>query len=108
MATTNKLTNQLKMLEKSLDEGNKYSAINAIKNELDAIYDYITDAIKIRSKCDCYEHNEKSAKFFLNLEKQRGEQNTIKKLTVDDKEITDQAHILECIWEFHEILFKKR
>ena len=96
------------MLEKSLDEGDKYSAINAIKNELDAIYDYITDGIKIRSKCDCYEHNEKSAKFFLNLDKQRGEQNTIKKLTVDDKEITDQTHILECIWEFYEILFKKR
>ena len=38
------------MLEKSLDEGDKYSAINAIKNELDAIYDYITDGIKIRSK----------------------------------------------------------
>ena len=53
-------------------------------------------------------HNEKSAKFFLNLEKQRGEQNTIKKLTVDDKEITDKTHILECIREFYEILFKKR
>ena len=29
-------------------------------------------------------------KFFLNLEKQQGAQNTIKKLIVDDKEITDQ------------------
>ena len=74
------------MLEKSLDEGDKYSTINAIKNELDAIYDYITDGIKIRSKCDCYEHNEKSAKFFLNLDKHRGEQNTI----LVRKENTDQ------------------
>ena len=30
--------------------------------------------------------------FFLNLEKQQGAQNTIKKLIVDDKEITDQIH----------------
>ena len=30
--------------------------------------------------------------FFLNLEKPRGSQNTIKKLSVDDKEITDQTY----------------
>ena len=33
--------------------------------------------------------------FFLNLEKQRGSQKTIRKLVVDDKEITEQTHILE-------------
>ena len=64
---------------------------NAIKNELDAIYDQITDGIRIRSKCKWYEHSEKLTKFFLNLEKQRGAQNT-KKLIVDDKEIMDQAY----------------
>ena len=55
-----------------------------------------------------YEHSEKSTKFFLNLEKQRGAQNTVEKLIVDDKETTDQTHILECIKEFYETLFKKR
>ena len=44
----------------------------------------------------------------MNLEKQRGAQNTIKKLIVDDKEIIDQTHILEYIREFYETLFKKR
>ena len=44
--------------------------------------------------------NRKLAEFFLNLEKQRGAQNTIKKFIVDDKETTDQTHILECIKEF--------
>ena len=44
----------------------------------------------------------------MNLEKQRGAQNTIRKLIVDDKEIIDQTHILECIREFYETLFKKR
>ena len=33
----------------------------------------------------------------MNLEKQRESQNTIKKLVVDDKDITDQTHILEHI-----------
>ena len=44
----------------------------------------------------------------MNLEKQRGAQNKIKKLIVDNKETTDHTHILECIKEFYEILFKKR
>ena len=44
----------------------------------------------------------------MNLEKQRGAQNTIKKLIVDDKEIIDQTHILEYIRELYETLFKKR
>ena len=58
-------------------------------NELDEIYDHIAEGIRIRSKCDWYEHGEKSTKFFLNLEKQRGSQNAIKILFIDDKEITE-------------------
>ena len=42
----------------------------------------------------------------MNLEKQRGSQNTIKKLIADDKEITDQTYILEHIREFYKTLFK--
>ena len=100
------LENQLKILEKCLDKDDNLSKYNAIKNELDAIYDHITEGIRIRSKCEWYEHSQKSTKFFLNLEKQRGAQNTIKKLIVDDKEIIDQTHILEYIREFYETLFK--
>ena len=47
------------------------------------------------------------AKNQQNLEKQRGAQNTIKKLIVDDKEIIDQTHILEYKENFTK-LFKKR
>ena len=57
---------------KFLDEDDNLSKYNAIKNELDAIYDHITEFIRIRSKCDWNKHSEKSTKFFLNLEKQRG------------------------------------
>ena len=74
------LENQLKIFEKCLDEDDNLSKHNAIKNELDAIYHHITETIRIRSKCKWYEHSEKSTKFLFNLEKQRGVQNTIKKL----------------------------
>ena len=63
--------------------------------------------IRIRSRCDSYEHSKKSTKFILNYEKQRGAQNTIKKLIVDDKKNTDQTHILECIRDLYETLLKK-
>ena len=99
------LENQLKKLEGKLDEDN-LSKYDSVKNELDEIYDHIAEGIRIRSKCDWYEHGEKSPNFFLNLEKQRGSQNTIKKLVIDDKEITEQTYILEHIREFYETLFK--
>ena len=101
------LENQIKELEGKLDEEN-LSKYNSVKNELDKIYDHIAEGTRIRSKCDWYEHGENSINFFLNLEKQRGSQNTIKKLVVDDKEITEQTHILEHIREFYETLFKTR
>ena len=45
---------------------------------------------------------------FLNLEKQRGSQSTIKKPVVDNKKNTNQTHILEHIREFYKTLFIKR
>ena len=67
---------------------------------MDEIYDHIAERTRISSKCDWYEHGEKLGKLFLNLEEQRGSQNTLKKRVVDDKEITDQTHILQHIREF--------
>ena len=78
-----KLENQLKILEKCLNEDGYLSQYNSIKNELDVIYNFITKSIPIRSKCNWYEHSAKIKKkffcfLFFNLEKQRGAQNTIK------------------------------
>ena len=84
------LENQLNILEKCLDKVDNQSKYNAIKNELDSIYGHITGVIRIRSKCEWYEHSQKPAKLFLNLEKQRGPQNTIKILIVGDKYIYRQ------------------
>ena len=41
------------------------------KQQLGAIYEEKVIGIKIRSKCNCYEHSEKHPKFFFNLEKHR-------------------------------------
>ena len=82
------LEKKLKILNKNLDEDDYLSKYNSIKTEFDAIYDLTTEGIRIRSFT------------FLNLEKKRGDQNTIKKKTIVDEEITDYIHILE----FYEIL----
>ena len=50
---------------------------------------------------------QKSTKFFLNLEKKRGVQNRIRKLIVEDKEITDHKEISKNIKTFYETLFKR-
>ena len=39
------------------------------KNELETLYDYITEGIILRSGTYWYEHGEKSYKYFLNLKK---------------------------------------
>ena len=36
------------------------SKYNSIKDKLDVIYNHITEGIRLRSKCDWYEHDEKS------------------------------------------------
>ena len=46
-------------------------------------------------QCDWYQHSEKSTKCFLNLEKKRGNQNQIRKLIIDEKEIDGDVEILK-------------
>ena len=60
----NNLENQLKKLERNLYENN-LSKYNSVKNKLDIIYHHITDNIQIRSKCNWYEHGEKSTNVFF-------------------------------------------
>ena len=42
---------------------------NSVKQELEQIYNYITEGIILRTRTDWYEEGEKSTKYFLNLEK---------------------------------------
>ena len=57
------LENQLKMFEKSLDEDDNLIKYNAIKNELDIIYDHIAEGIRIRRK-SLDEHSKNQRNYF--------------------------------------------
>ena len=64
------LGNKIKTLEQNLKNEGDFYACNLCKLELENIYDKYAEGVKPRSKCEWYEHGEKPAKFFLNLEKQ--------------------------------------
>ena len=60
------------------------------KEELDKSYQGKINGAIIRSRCDWYEHGEKSSKFFLNLEINRAVQNQIRTIPYSEKEITGE------------------
>ena len=55
---------------------------------IEEIYEKQAEGARIRTKCLWCEEGEKSSKFFLNLEKRRGIQGQIRKLIVNNQEIT--------------------
>ena len=78
------LENKLKKLENNTNCMENLEYIDC-RNKLDKIYEQKINGIRIRSKCDWYEYGEKSSKFFLNLEKTRSTQSTIRNITKDKK-----------------------
>ena len=99
------LEDQTKLLEENLNDN--LEDYNKCKIDLDILYDNITAGIKIRSRCSWYEHGEKSSKFFLNLEKQRAVNGLLKKVIVNDREISTPLELNREIYEFYQKLFKK-
>ena len=63
------------------------------KQQLDDIYEKKAKGIKIRRKCNWYEHGEKSTNFFLNLEKHCTIQSQIHSVIINQDEIADQGKI---------------
>ena len=65
-------------------------------------YDYEKKAkgIKIRSKCNWYEHGEKPTYFFFNLEKHNAIQSQIHSVIVSQEKVTDQVKINKRIFSF--------
>ena len=71
---------------------------NKAKNELEALYDYITEEIILHSKTDWYEQGEKSSKYFFNLEKRNKSKSHLRKiLTSCGQKTSDQTEILDNI-----------
>ena len=54
----------LKNFESNLNSEGNRKLYRHYKSDLESIHNYITDGTKIRSKCEWYEHEEKSTKFF--------------------------------------------
>ena len=63
--------------------------------------------IRIRSKCQWYEEEEKFSKFSLILENFNGTQSQIRKIILNDQEINDPNKIQNKIRNFYKSLFKK-
>ena len=80
------------------------------KNELESIYNYITEGITLHSKVDWYEYGEKSSKYFLNLEKRKKAKSHIRKIVIDDNlnETTDPGEILSYLRNFYSSLYKRQ
>ena len=67
----------------------------------------MTTGVKVRSKCNWYQYDGKSTKCFLNLEKQKAVDGTVKKIIKNDIEIIDQLKIQHELRMFYEQSFKK-
>ena len=78
------------------------------KDFLDQYFDNKTKGAILRSKSTVFEQHEKSSKYFLNLEKKRSENGTIKKLIRSDAEINDGDEILEELHNFYSNLFDRK
>ena len=78
------------------------------KTFIDSYIEKRTQGAILRCKSVSYEHNEKSSKYFLNLEKKRGENGTVKKLVKGDTDISNSDEILKELHSFYSNLFDRK
>ena len=78
------LENKLKKLENNTNYIENLEYIDC-RNKLDKIYEQKINGIRIRSKCDWYGYGENSSKIFIDLQKARATQSTIRNITKDKK-----------------------
>ena len=100
------LENKLKKLEKNINYSENVEYRDC-RNKLDKIYDQKINGIRKRSKCDWYEYGEKSSKFFLNLEKTRSKQSTIRNITKDKKTLHVIKELIKNFLTFIKAYFQK-
>ena len=85
------------------------SEYESAKNELEKLYDYITNGIILRSKAHWYEEGEKNTKYFLSLEKNNKAKSHIRKvINSNGEETTDQGNILNEIKCFYSNLYSRK
>ena len=101
------LESKLKILEKSLSCDKDIEEYHKYKADLDESYDNIAEGVKIRSRCQWYEENEKSTKYFLNLEKKLTEKSTVGRLVTDNKDLVKNNNISNEIFSYSRSLFER-
>ena len=106
------LEQKVKELESLISTGAEECSLqeyNKCKQDLEEIYNYITEGIILRSKTDWYELGEKSTKYFLNLEKGNKAKSHIRMiLNESSSEITDSKAILSELKSFYSNLYEKK
>ena len=107
------LEKKIEELESNLSENSAPEEIFEYKNakaQLDDLYNYITEGEILRSKVKWYEEDEKSTKYFLNLEKSNRNKTSIKKLKKPDSEIeiTGFNEIQKEIKSFYQSLYSRK
>ena len=76
---------------------------------LEALYNYITEGIIMRSKSNWYEFGEKSSKYFLNLEKRNKAKSHVRTIIAENNsEINEAQAMLLHIKDFYSTLYKRR
>ena len=88
------------------DEGMQNS-ITQLQEELNEIYTEEAEGIKMRSRVQWTEEGEKNTKYFYNLEKANYKKKNIKKLVVNNVEITNQKEILNTAKDFYTQLYSR-
>ena len=106
------LENSVKQLEIKISTNSNEELLGQYykaKNELEALYDYITEGVILCSKTDWYEHGEKSSKYFLNLEERNKSKSHMRNiLTSSSQETSNQTEILYNIRSYYSSLYKRR
>lgn len=104
----NELNAAQQKLSDSTDERNS-NEYNRLQLKLEAIICEQAEGARIRSKVKWVEQGERSTSYFLNLEKSRAHNKSIKKLISDDgTHLTDQSEIGNHILNFYESLYSKK
>ena len=101
------LESKLKILEKSRSCDKNIGEYHKCEADLHEIHNNIAEGVKLWNKCQWYEENEKSTKYFLYLEKKHAEKPTIRRLVTDQKDLVRHGDINSEIFSYFKTIFEK-
>ena len=104
-----KKVNELKIrIRFNLDEA-LLDEYNKSKDELENLYNYITEEIILHSKVNWYEYGEKSSKYFLSLERRNKAKSYLRKVVkTNEQETSNAIEIIRSLKKFYSRLYTRR